>query len=112
MKIRDRVLAALESDSKETFLLAVGHRLGISARGIFAEEASGGLRQAQACNEMMIAIWSQVWAIKDERVSGYPDSESLSILLSKAGAGDVQSHLRGAIEGALFLVGYGRSGRE
>ncbi|MCY0931002.1 hypothetical protein OTB20_33390 [Streptomyces sp. H27-H1] len=104
MSIRDRVLAVLESDSKERFLLTLGHRLGISARGIFAEELPGGLQQAQACNEMMIAIWSQIWAMNDEQESGYPDSGFLAILLEKADMGDARTHLRNAIESALLSI--------
>ncbi|MYU52844.1 MULTISPECIES: hypothetical protein [Streptomyces] len=102
MNIREQVLAILESESKEAFLLLLGHRLGISARFIFSEESSDGLRQARACNEMMIAIWSQVRAMKDEGVNGYPDSEFLSILLGKADAGNARSYLRDAIESALL----------
>lgn len=105
MNIREQVLAILESESKEAFLLLLGHRLGISARFTFSEECSDGLRQARACNEMMIAIWSQVGAMKDEGVNGYPDSEFLSILLGKADAGNARSYLRDAIESALLSVG-------
>lgn len=112
MKIGDRVLAVLESDSKEAFLLALGHRLGISARFIFSERSSDALQQAQACNEMMIAIWLQVWAMKDAEGDGYPDSEFLPILLEKADAGNARSHLRNAIESALLSVrGNGTSGQ-
>ncbi|MBA2806745.1 hypothetical protein E0500_004570 [Streptomyces sp. KM273126] len=105
MNIRDRVLAVLESESKEVFLLALGHRLGISARFIFSERSSDALQQARACNEMMIAIWLQVWAMKDDEGDGYPDSEFLPILLGKADAGNARSHLRNAIESALLSVG-------
>ncbi|MEV5571282.1 hypothetical protein AB0L06_14625 [Spirillospora sp. NPDC052269] len=104
MNIRERFLAVLESDSKETFLLALGHRLGISAREIFAEKSPGGLQQAQACNEMTIAIWSQVRAMKDELGDGYPDSEFLVILLGKADMGDARTHLRNAVESALLSI--------
>lgn len=105
MNIRDRVLAILKSESKEVFLLALGHRLGISARFIFSEESSDGLRQAQACNEMMIAIWSQVSAMKDAEENGYPDSEFLSILLGKADAGNARPHLRNALESVFLSIG-------
>lgn len=105
MNIRDRVLVILESESKEAFLLALGHRLGISARFIFSEESSDGLRQARACNEMMIAIWSQVSAMKGVEGNGYPDSEFLSILLGKADVGNARPHLRNALESALLSIG-------
>ncbi|WP_405960970.1 hypothetical protein OG235_31115 [Streptomyces sp. NBC_00024] len=105
MSIRDQVLAILNSPSKEAFLLAMGHRLGISARDVFAGDMQRGMRQAQACNEMMIALWSQVRAMKDEGTHGYPDSDFLSVLLGKADAGDARPHLRHAIESALFSVG-------
>lgn len=104
MNIRDQVLAILNSESKEAFLLAIGHRLGISARDIFAEDGLDGLRRAQACNEMMISIWSQAWAMKEARVNGYPDSDFLSVLLGKADAGDARPHLRNAIESALLVI--------
>lgn len=110
MNIRDRVLAVLESESKEVFLLALGHRLGTSARFIFSEGSPVALQQARACNEMMIAIWLQVWATKDAEGDGYPDSEFLSVLLGKADAGNARPHLRNAIESALLSVGgYGES---
>ncbi|MFD3538994.1 hypothetical protein ACFWUQ_05780 [Streptomyces sp. NPDC058662] len=113
MNIRDRVLAVLESESKEAFLLALGHRLGTSARFIFSEESSDALQRARACNEMMIAIWLQVWAMKDAEGDGYPDAEFLPILLGKADAGNARSHLRDAIESALLSVNEnGTSGRE
>lgn len=112
MNIRDRVLAVLESESKEVFLLALGHRLGISARFIFSEASSDALQQARACNEMMIAIWLQVWAMKDAEGDGYPDSEFLPILLGKADAGNARPYLRDAIVGAMFSVhGNGESGQ-
>ncbi|WP_327131507.1 hypothetical protein OG311_09820 [Streptomyces sp. NBC_01343] len=104
MNIRDKVLAILNSDSKEAFLLAMGHRLGISARDIFAEDSLDGLRRAQACNEIMISIWSQVWAMKEAQVNGYLDSDFLSILVGKADVGDARPHLRNAIEGALHAI--------
>ncbi|MDT0346325.1 hypothetical protein [Streptomyces litchfieldiae] len=105
MSIRGQVLAIMNSEAKETFLLAMGHRLGISARDVFAGDAQHGSRQAQACNEMMIAIWSQVWAMKDGAVKGYPDSDFIAILLEKADLGGARLHLRNAIESALVSVG-------
>jgi hypothetical protein len=112
MNIRDRVLGILESDSKELFLLALGHRLGISARRIFSERSSDAMQQAQACNEMMIAIWVQALAMKDAKGDGYPDSEFLPILLEKADAGSARSHLRDAIENVLLSIeGDGSSGQ-
>ncbi|MER0243697.1 hypothetical protein AAHZ94_17115 [Streptomyces sp. HSW2009] len=112
MNLRDRVVAVLESESKEVFLLALGHRLGTSARFVFSEGSSDALQQARACNEMMIAIWLQVWAMKDAEGGGYPDSEFISILLEKADAGNARPHLRDAIESALLSVsGNGASGR-
>ncbi|MEU5641755.1 hypothetical protein [Streptomyces milbemycinicus] len=107
MNVRDQVLAVLNSESRETFLVAMGHRLGISARDIFTEDRPGALSQAQACNEMMICIWSQVWATKGSGVTGhpgYPDADFLPVLLGKADAGDARSHLRNAIESALLAV--------
>lgn len=104
MSVRQHVLSALASDSKETFLLALGHRLAISARECFTLEAREGMRQAEACNEMMIVIWVQVLAMKDEGTSGYPDPELLSILVGKADAGEARRHLRNAIEGALRSI--------
>ncbi|MFI8435284.1 hypothetical protein ACIGJO_16290 [Streptomyces sp. NPDC079020] len=104
MNIRDQVLAILNSESKEAFLLAMGHRLGISARDIFTEDGSHELRQAQACNEMMISIWSQVWAIKEPQANGYPDADFLSVLLGKADSGNARPHLRNAIESALLSM--------
>ncbi|TNY37958.1 hypothetical protein [Thermomonospora catenispora] len=104
MNIRTKFLEALNSDSKETFLIALGHHLGISARDTFTGDPLNGQREARACNEMMIAIWSQVWAVNDENVRGYPDSDFLSILIEKADAGDARHHLRNAIEIALSFV--------
>ncbi|QKV96196.1 hypothetical protein HUT19_34465 [Streptomyces sp. NA02950] len=104
MSARDRVLAILDSPSRETFLIAVGHRLGISARDIFTDADPRRFAQAQACNEIMISIWSQLWATKESRGSGYPDPEFLSALLSKADAGDARTHLRHALESALRAV--------
>ncbi|MBD9700793.1 hypothetical protein [Streptomyces caniscabiei] len=109
MNIRDQVLAILNSPSKETFLLVMGHRLGIAARDVFAGDMQRGMRQAQACNEMMIAIFSQVRAMKDDGADGYPDSDFLSVLLGKADAGDARPHLRHAIESALLSVGAERT---
>ncbi len=105
MSARDRVLAILASESRETFLVAVGHRLGISTRDVFTGE--GGphqLAQARACNEMMISIWSQLWATRDSPGSGYADPDFLSALLAKADAGDARTHLRHALESALRAV--------
>lgn len=104
MSIRQRVLSALASDSKETFLLSLGHRLAISARECFTLEAREGARQAEACNEMMIVIWVQVLAMKDEGVNGYPDPELLSVLVGKADAGEARPHLHNAIAGALRSI--------
>lgn len=104
MNIQDRFLEILSSDSREVFLVALGHRLGISMRDALGGEAAHGWRQAWACNEMMIAVWPQVWSAKEGGVTGYPDSEFLSILLEKADAGNVRIHLRSAIESALFWV--------
>lgn len=104
MNISDQVLAILNSNGKEMFLVTVGQRLGISTRDAFSKDASQAVLQARACNEMMIAIWSQIWSTKEEAVSGYPDTEFLSILLEKADMGDARSHLKFAIESALSLV--------
>ncbi|MFH8389225.1 hypothetical protein [Streptomyces sp. NPDC018036] len=110
MTIHDQFLTALKSASRETFLLAMGHRLGVSARDVFAEDGPGGpggpdaLPCARACNEMMIAIWSQLWATKDPGVQGYPDGEFLSILMGKADMGGARPQLRSAIESSLFLM--------
>ncbi|MER7791551.1 hypothetical protein [Streptomyces sp. NPDC097640] len=110
MSARDQVLATLNSGSREMFLVALGHRLGISARDVFTGDGDGDgdgereLREAQACNEMMIAIWSHLWATKEPREGGYPDPDFLSALLRKADAGDARSHLRNAIESALRAV--------
>lgn len=104
MNARDQVLAMLNSESREVFLVALGHRLGISARDVFTGDGGPELRQAQACNEMMISIWSQLWATKEPQAGGYPDPDFLSSLLSKADAGDARPHLRNAIESALRAV--------
>jgi hypothetical protein len=104
VKIHDQVLAALKSESRETFLLAMGHRLGVSAREIFAVQGSDSLRCAQACNEVMIAIWSQLWAAKGSSLQGYPDAEFLSILTGKADVGGARPYLRNAIESSLFFI--------
>ncbi|MEU8828050.1 hypothetical protein [Streptomyces sp. NPDC048636] len=98
------MLAILDSASRETFLVAMGHRLGISARDVFTGEGPQQLAQARACNEMMISIWSQLWATKDSSGGGYPDPEFLSALLNKADAGDARAHLRHAMESALRAV--------
>ncbi|OLO33465.1 hypothetical protein PZ61_0225210 [Streptomyces sp. MNU77] len=98
------MLAVLKSESKEAFLLALGHRLGLAARFVFSEEGSDALQQAQACNEMMISIWLQVWAMKDGEGDGYPDSEFLPVLLEKADAGNARSYLRDALEAALLYI--------
>ncbi|MCX4760844.1 hypothetical protein OG562_07660 [Streptomyces sp. NBC_01275] len=105
MGVHERFLTVLDSDSRETFLLTLGHRLGVSARGIFVSDAPDGLRQAQACNEMMIALWAQARAQEgEEGAPGYPDADFLSVLLEKADAGDARPHLRNAIESALLAV--------
>ena len=99
MSMQVRVLEALRSDARESFLVALGHGLGISARSIFAEPESS--KSGRACNEMMIAIWSQLWAGKSREVDGYPDEEFLHILLAKADLGDARRHLRNALEESL-----------
>lgn len=104
MKISDQFLAAMQSDSRETFLLAMGHRLGVAAREIFTGDGSADLQRARACNEMMIAIWSQLWATKDPVGGGYPDTEFLRVLIGKADEGDARSYLRSAIESSLFSI--------
>ncbi|MDJ0386177.1 hypothetical protein [Streptomyces sp. G-G2] len=104
MKIRNQVQSALESEARDLFLRTLGHRLGISAREIFASGNPDGLSQARACNEMMIAIWSQLDVAKSAGVAGYPDSEFLAILLSKADIGGARPHLRSALESALTFV--------
>jgi len=104
MNARDQVLAILNSESRERFLVALGHRLGISARDVFTRDDQYGVQQAQACNEMMISIWSQLWATKKPHVGGYSDPDFLSALLRKADAGDARSHLRNAIGSALRAV--------
>lgn len=101
MKIQERFLLALRSSSREVFLRTLGHRLGVSAREIFANKEPNSLGQAQACNEMMIALWSQTEAAKEAGAAGYPDSEFFSVLLSKANAGDARIHLQRATESAL-----------
>ncbi|MFD8914739.1 hypothetical protein [Streptomyces sp. NPDC059575] len=104
MKIHEQFLTALKSESRETFLLAMGHRLGVSAREIFAEDGPDSLRCARACNEVMIAIWSQLWASKEPSVQSYPDGEFLSILIDKADTGSARPYLRSAIESSLFFI--------
>ncbi|SDM58812.1 hypothetical protein [Nonomuraea jiangxiensis] len=105
MNIGDRVRTVLGSPRKEKFLLALGHRLGIAARGVFTGDASQAARQAQACNEMMIAIWSQMWAMKTAGPTGHPDREFLAILLEKADAGDARLNLLDALNSALLSMG-------
>ncbi|OLT38280.1 hypothetical protein BJF79_27475 [Actinomadura sp. CNU-125] len=103
MNVFGRFQAILESDLREEFLKILGHRLGVSAREIFADSSADGLRRAGACNEMMIALWTQLYST-DEAGAGYPDGEFLSVLLGKADAGDVRGHLRNALESALLWV--------
>ncbi|WP_030017760.1 hypothetical protein [Streptomyces monomycini] len=104
MNIYDRVLEVLASDSRETFLLALGHRMGIFTREALDEDAAHGTHQARACNEMTIAIWSQVWATRDAEVKGYPDSEFLPILLEKADRGDARRYLRYSLESSMLML--------
>ncbi|GAB2793565.1 hypothetical protein [Streptomyces daliensis] len=103
MNIRQQVEAVLTSEKREVFLRTLGHRLGISAREIFArdEDERGGLLQARACNEMMIAIWSQLAVAREVGAEGYPDAEFLPVLLSKADMGEARGYLRSALESAL-----------
>ncbi|MET9647095.1 hypothetical protein [Streptomyces syringium] len=106
VNVRAEVHSILASESRETFLLALGHRLGTSTRVVFVEDGeagSGSLRAARACNEMMIVVWSQLWATRaPETASGYPDAEFLPVLLEKADAGDARPYLRDALESTLL----------
>ncbi|MFV8132331.1 hypothetical protein [Streptomyces syringium] len=106
MNVRAEVHSILASGARETFLLALGHRLGTSTRLVFVEDGEEGgdrLRAARACNEMMIVVWSQLWATREpETASGYPDAEFLPVLLEKADAGDARPYLRDALESTLF----------
>ncbi|MEU2513942.1 hypothetical protein [Streptomyces syringium] len=103
VNVRAEVRSILASESRETFLLALGHRLGTSTRVVFVEEGPGSLRAARACNEMMIVVWSQLWATRaPQTASGYPDAEFLPVLLEKADAGDARPYLRDALESTLF----------
>lgn len=103
MNVRAEVRSILASGSRETFLLALGHRLGTSTRVVFTEEGPERLRAARACNEMMIVVWSQLWATRaPETASGYPDAEFLPVLLEKADAGDARPYLRDALESTLL----------
>lgn len=104
MNVREKFLEILGSESRGTFLVSLGNHLGISMRDILREGGSGDLRQARACNEIMIAIWSQVGATIGGSAAGYPDSEFISILMEKADMGNARHHLRNAIEGALLVV--------
>ncbi|CAM5350890.1 hypothetical protein SANTM175S_05545 [Streptomyces antimycoticus] len=72
----------------------LSRRAPVVEAGAGNAEDSDALEQARACNEIMIAIWLQVWALKDTEGDGYPDSEFLPILLGKADAGNARSHLR------------------
>ncbi|GGR42312.1 hypothetical protein GCM10010219_54540 [Streptomyces netropsis] len=102
MNVRAQVRSILASEARETFLLALGHRLGTSTRLVFVEEGPERLRAARACNEMMIVVWSQLWATRaPETASGYPDAEFLPVLLEKADAGDARPYLRDALESTL-----------
>jgi hypothetical protein len=104
MNIRDRFQSALDSERREFFLRTLGHRIGISAREIFAGDTPDSLAKARACNEMMIAIWSQLDAARSAGVAGYPDTEFLTILLSKADTGNARPYLRSALESSLNFV--------
>ncbi|GCD39206.1 hypothetical protein OEIGOIKO_07035 [Streptomyces chrestomyceticus JCM 4735] len=104
MNIQDRVLGILNSDARETFLLALGHRMGIFTREALDEDAAHGTQQARACNEMTIAIWSQVWATRDAKVEGYPDSEFLPVLLEKADRGNARRYLRHSLESSMLML--------
>jgi hypothetical protein len=101
MSTETAVLEALRSERRQTFLLALAHRLGIAARGLYNEPTSADVARARACNEMMIAILSQAWATEDPTNSAYPDAEFLSVLLGKADAGDARLQLRDAVQSAL-----------
>lgn len=105
MSVQDLVLEALGSDRRTTFLLALGHRLGIAARQLYVDPSAGQIAQARACNEMMISIFSQTWAAGDSEASGYPDAEFLPILLGKADAGGARAHLQDAVQSALRYAG-------
>lgn len=100
MKTDEKVLALLGSDLRTMFLKSLGKNLGISARLVFADPGDDGLRRARACNEMMIAIWSQVGAT-GKLADGYPDNVFLSVLIEKADAGNARSNLRNALEFAF-----------
>ncbi|GCD47306.1 hypothetical protein [Streptomyces paromomycinus] len=104
MKIQDRFLEVLTSDARETFLLALGHRMAIFTRDALAQDAAHGTQHARACNEMSIAVWSQVWATRDAEVAGYPDSDFLPVLLEKADRGDARAFLRHAVESSLLVL--------
>ncbi|PSK88041.1 hypothetical protein CLV63_1303 [Murinocardiopsis flavida] len=104
MTVQQEFRAVLESGSRDALLRALGHRLGISAREIFAEQAPDALSQARACNEMMIALWAQTDTARRAGVAGYPDAEFLAILRSKADTGGARVHLRRAVEGALAVT--------
>ncbi|MEZ0107653.1 hypothetical protein ABH920_001645 [Catenulispora sp. EB89] len=82
------------------FLLALGHRLGIAARELYADPATVDAAQASACNEMMISVFSQAWATDDRAVAGYPDADFLSILVGKADAGNARGLLQNAVVSA------------
>ncbi|MFD9338334.1 hypothetical protein ACFWBF_28635 [Streptomyces sp. NPDC060028] len=101
--MREDVRAALGSDSRELFLLALGHRLAVAARGAFTEAGAVVVERARACNEMMICVWSQAWATRTG-AAGYPDADFLSVLLEKADVADARPFLRDALESALLAV--------
>ena len=109
MRIREQVETTLKSGARELFLRTLGHRLGISAREVFVSDNPNSLSQARACNEMMIAIWSQLAVAKTAGAAGYPDSEFLSILATKADMGDARAYLRSAVESSLDFVGKGNA---
>ncbi|MCA6096144.1 hypothetical protein LE181_28775 [Streptomyces sp. SCA3-4] len=106
MSVQDEVRSALESPLRETFLQALGSRLGFSARLIFTEGSPEGLEQARACNEMMIVIWAQFSGSGEVPGEGYPNDVFLPVLREKADAGGARHHLRDAVEGALHFLGH------
>jgi hypothetical protein len=97
MTVEDRVTALLGSDLRTKFLKSLGWNLGLSARFIFAHPGVDGMGRARACNEIMMAIWSQVES-GGGPADGFPDESFISVLLSKADAGGVRINLREALE--------------
>lgn len=102
MNVEHKFNELLDSKCREAFLQKIGYELGISARQIFAAQGSRDIKEARACNEMVIALWAQVRAAGDEE-RAYPDSELLRVLLSKADLGNARSHLRNAVENAMAV---------